>query len=439
MIKNYILPVLVLLSGIFISVISAYYSILGLVSIFSGATLLIMLMGSSLEIGKIISCLWLHKHWNDRIGFLKVYLSIAIIVLMGITSLGIYGFLTKANLKQSEGVNLNLSKVASLENNINREQSRLDLNNAQILQYNELLSKLTTQDVRRASNERRRIQSEIKVLSKESKEISKTVDNLNTELLPYKSEINAVEVEVGTLLYISKLIYGDDYKEHLPQTLTALTLLIIFVFDPLAIGLLIASQKSFGLIPKKDVNSTVNSNIASSWEDFRMSDGGSSDDIRNRVDEIQKQVQIDKDVYSKVDNSNADTQSREDFGIKTFKEVYDEVVNNYKKNPIRKATDEEEEYIRTKNGKKSEAEVLLNIGYQGHMQDARTERVNQLLTDLQSTSNNSSILSDTNYLDSINNTDKSIDECYEDIGMQDGDVKVVGRLPKRRRQMGKKI
>lgn len=253
-IKNYALPVLVLLSGIFLSTISAYYSVLGLVSIFSGSALLIALMGISLEVGKITACLWLHKHWKDTIGFLKLYLSVAIIILMVITSLGIYGFLTKANLKQSEGVNLNLAKVAALESNISREQSRLDLNSNQITQYNELLSKLTTQDVRRASNERRRIQSEIKVLSKESKEIAKTVDNLNTELLPYKSEINAVEVEVGTLLYISKLIYGDDYKEYLPQTLTVLTLLIIFVFDPLAIGLLIASQKSFRLITKKKIN-----------------------------------------------------------------------------------------------------------------------------------------------------------------------------------------
>lgn len=253
--KKYTLPVLVLLSGIFLSTISAYYSILGLVSIFSGSILLITLMGTGLELAKISACLWLHKHWKDTIGFLKLYLSVAIIILMIITSLGVYGFLTKANLKQSEGVNLNLAKVTSLENNINREQTRLDLNSQQITQYNELLSKLTTQDVRRASNERRRIQSEIKVLSKESKEIAKTVDNLNTELLPYKSEINAVEVEVGTLLYISKLIYGEDYKEYLPQTLTVLTLLIIFVFDPLAIGLLIASQKSFGLITKKEINS----------------------------------------------------------------------------------------------------------------------------------------------------------------------------------------
>lgn len=262
-IKNYTLPVLVLLSGIFLSTISAYYSILGLISIFSGSALLITLMGIAIEYGKVASCLWLHKHWNDKIGFLKLYLSVAIIVLMMITSLGIYGFLTKANLKQSEGINLNNAKVFSLESNISREQTKLDLNTRQINQYNLLLNKLITEDVRRASNERRRIQSQITSLAKESKEIAKSIDNLNTELLPYKSEINAVEVEVGTLLYISKLIYGEEYKQYLPQTLTALTLLIIFVFDPLAIGLLIASQKSFGFINKKEKPKLKEVNISS--------------------------------------------------------------------------------------------------------------------------------------------------------------------------------
>ena len=94
-IKNYTLPVLVLLSGIFLSTISAYYSILGLVSIFSGSILLITLMGIGLELAKISACLWLHKHWKDKIGFLKLYLSVAIIILMIITSLGVYGFLLK--------------------------------------------------------------------------------------------------------------------------------------------------------------------------------------------------------------------------------------------------------------------------------------------------------------------------------------------------------
>lgn len=253
-IKHYAIPVLVFLSGIFLSVISAYYSILGLLSIFTGATLLIALMGGGLEFAKIAGCIWLHKHWNDKIGFLRVYLSIAIIILLLITSMGIFGFLSKSSLTQSDSVNLNSAKVTYLEDTIKREQSKVDSNSVQINQYNLLLSKLIATDIRTASNERKRIQSEILVLNKESKESIKTIDNLNTELLPYKSEIKGVEVEVGTLLYVSKLIYGNEYKEHITQTLTILSLMIIFVFDPLAIGLLIASQKSFQLISinKKD-------------------------------------------------------------------------------------------------------------------------------------------------------------------------------------------
>ena len=317
MIKNYTLPVLVLLSGIFLSTISAYYSILGLISIFSGSALLITLMGAGLEMAKITSCLWLHKHWNDKIGILRVYLSVAVIVLMLITSLGVYGFLTKANLKQSEGVNLNVAKVTALENNIQREQSRLDLNSTQVMQYNELLSKLTTKDVRRASNERRRIQSEIKVLTKESKEIAKTIDNLNTELLPYKSEINAVEVEVGTLLYISKLIYGEEYKEYLPQTLTVLTLLIIFVFDPLAIGLLIASQKSFRMIPFEGKRSSRTNRLPISAEIKLKEDA--DPEYKEQMDEAREN--LNKQVNNNIDS---DAKAIPTETSKELEDAYDE-------------------------------------------------------------------------------------------------------------------
>lgn len=363
-IKQYTIPVLVLLSGIFLSFISAYYSILGLISIFSGSVFLITLMGISLEIGKISSCIWLHKHWHDSIGFLKLYLSVAITVLMIITSLGVYGFLTKANIKQSETVTLNSAKVVSLESNIKREQSKLDLNTSQINQYNELLSKLITTDVRKASNERKRLQKQIIDLSKESKEVSKTIDNLNTQLLPFKSEINASEVDVGVLLYISKLAYGEEYKQHLPQVLALLTLLIIIVFDPLAIGLLIASQKSFKIInlenkkeyfdkveleakklseffdknhltepidlyvkyeaddaelTKEEIekikedsgvpqNLEMSKNLfddkvkytSTAWDNFQFS-GSSNEDIRQRVEEIQEQVKKDEEIYSQLD------------------------------------------------------------------------------------------------------------------------------------------
>ena len=344
-------------------------------------------MGAGLELAKISACLWLHKHWKDKIGFLKLYLSVAIIILMIITSLGVYGFLTKANLKQSEGVNLNLAKVTALENNIAREQSRLDLNTQQITQYNELLSKLTTQDVRRASNERRRIQSEIKVLSKESKEIAKTVDNLNTELLPYKSEINAVEVEVGTLLYISKLIYGDDYKEHLPQTLTVLTLLIIFVFDPLAIGLLIASQKSFRLITKKEINSR---------SDEKQSTNSYSDSAFTKY--------LD-DMDDKLDEEVRQPQGEGRFDVIKFKKGLDE-MNVERVFP-----------------KLETSNITRGVDY-------RDAEIDDIDVELNSIVNNHEPLGE--------EFEKVLDdnrwELYEESSPQER-----SRLPKRRRQLGRKI
>lgn len=392
--KHYIVPVLVFLSGIFLSVISAYYSILGLLSIFSGAVVLISLMGIGLELSKITACIWLHKHWQDKIGFLRYYLSISVVVLMIITSMGVYAFLTNSHLKQSDTVNLNTSKVTYLEETIKREQSKLDNNSVQINQYNTLLSKLVTDDVRRASNERRRIQTEIKKLNVEAKEITSTIDKLNIDLLPYKSEINKAEVEVGTLLYISQLFYGEDYKAHLPQVLTFLTLMIIFVFDPLAIGLLIASQKSFLFLEKNKnkITFTVPENtsaltIKSSGNGGKISGENmtkakmelGSDDVeihgggntkahleslntpkaKELVQKImdgrltlnapfpgqgipwtnEKKRELD-DVLSKhiINNKKVEPEYGES---DISEEKYKEVVEHYSKNPIREATDEE--------------------------------------------------------------------------------------------------
>lgn len=334
-IKHYAIPVLVFLSGIFLSVISAYYSILGLLSIFTGATLLIALMGGGLEFAKIAGCIWLHKHWNDNIGFLRVYLSIAIIILLLITSMGIFGFLSKSSLTQSDSVNLNSAKVIYLEDTIKREQSKVDSNAVQINQYNLLLSKLIATDIRTASNERKRIQSEILVLNKESKESIKIIDNLNTELLPYKSEIKGVEVEVGTLLYVSKLIYGNEYKEHITQTLTILSLMIIFVFDPLAIGLLIASQKSFQLIPYEDSRSKLTGDISfknkiklkeSNNPEFAKSMDNAREEYRGETFDYKyydEEGTIDKNMwYNTLNNYNKRTNE------KKYLKVDNEELNN---------------------------------------------------------------------------------------------------------------
>ena len=280
---KYLTPTLTLLSGLLLSGVAAYYSVLGMTRIFVGGGLSIILLFSFLELSKIIATVSLKKHWNDSIGFIKPVLIVFIIFTMFITALGTYGYLSKASQQSSESVNVNSAKVVFLEESIKRDQSKLDNNNTQINQYNELMSRLIVKDIRTASTERKRIQSEISRLNRDSKTITVNIDTLNTQLLPYKTEVKKLEVEVGPLLFITKSLYGEDYKSHIDRVLAGLIILIVFIFDPFAITLLIMSQKSFELVKdelKKEIKSV--------------------EEFFNRTKTIAKN--LDKEVEIKKDN-----------------------------------------------------------------------------------------------------------------------------------------
>lgn len=248
---KYIIPSMLLITALALSSMSAYYSVVGLMMIFSGGMYGFIFM----ETAKIATTLFLHKHWNDGIGVLKTWLTISVVILALITSMGVFGYLSKASTGNSESVTVNSSKVVFLEESIEREKEKLQQGINQINTYNESISRLITDNPLKASNERRRLQKEINIISQENKIISNNIDKLYSELLPYKSEIKKHEVEIGPLLYITRLVYGEDYKEHSEKTLTYLILIIVLVFDPLAISLLIASQKAFYFLkPKEDEN-----------------------------------------------------------------------------------------------------------------------------------------------------------------------------------------
>ena len=96
-----LLGILTFLSALTISAVAIYYSVAGLAAIFAAAVIPIIIMGVSLEVGKLVTAVWLHRHWSRAAWWLKTYLSIAVIVLMFITSMGIFGFLSKAHIEQT--------------------------------------------------------------------------------------------------------------------------------------------------------------------------------------------------------------------------------------------------------------------------------------------------------------------------------------------------
>ena len=213
---NYALPTLTLLIGFTLSAIAGYYSVLGLSTIFGGAMIGFIFM----EIAKVSCTMLLHKHWNDGFGIIKYVLSLAVIILLLITSMGTFGYLSKASSARSSDVSINSSKMVYLEENILRENTKLKQNQLQIDSYNAAISRLITDNPTRASVERRRLQNDVSLLVKENKVISSTIDTISKELVPYKVEISKHEVEIGPLIYITKLIYGEDYAKHSVEVLS---------------------------------------------------------------------------------------------------------------------------------------------------------------------------------------------------------------------------
>jgi len=121
-----LIGILTFLSAISISAVAIYYSVAGLVAIFAAAAVPIIIMGGVLEVGKLVTAVWLHRYWSQAAWWLKSYLSIAVLVLMFITSMGIFGFLSKAHIEQTSAGQESVAQVERLTNEIQRQQDIID-------------------------------------------------------------------------------------------------------------------------------------------------------------------------------------------------------------------------------------------------------------------------------------------------------------------------
>lgn len=230
---------LTLLAGLLLSATAGYYSIIGLLAIFPGAILPIVLMGGTLEFAKLVSVSWLYRNWKIAPKLIKTYFIFAVLILMFITSLGTFGYLSKVHLETATTTGDNTVEIQRIENEIASEQRQLD--NAQ--KSITLLDKLVDgNDVEKAVAIRARQKTERNQLTAVIKEASKNIAKLNTELAPLKKENLKAEVEIGPLKYVAELIYGAEAKNHFDSAVRFVIILIVLVFDPLAVLLLIAAN-----------------------------------------------------------------------------------------------------------------------------------------------------------------------------------------------------
>jgi len=247
---------LALISGLSISAVAVYYSVVGLTAIFAAAVIPIIVMGTTLEISKLIATVWLKQNWDTAPATIKAYLIGAIIVLMLITSMGIFGFLSKAHLDQGVPTDDIAAKVSVIDEKIKTQKDNIDTDKKALAQMDaqvdQLLSRTTDDRGASKAAQLRKTQAKERAgLQADIATAQKTVTALNDERAPVASQLRKVEAEVGPIKYIAAFFYGSTDQTILEKAVTWVILTLIVVFDPLAVILLLASQISFQNIRKK--------------------------------------------------------------------------------------------------------------------------------------------------------------------------------------------
>lgn len=240
------MTIVLFLTALALSATAAYYSIAGLAAIFSAATISIIIMGSILEVAKLVTISWLYRNWRTTPRFLKTYFTMAVAILMLITSMGVFGYLSRAHIEQTSSTASSSVQVQALEDKIASLKDNIELNRRALSQMdesvNQLMSRSSSEDgALRASNLRKAQQKERSRLMSEIQVQQSEIAKLTEELTPLRVDLKKLESEVGPIKYVASLIYGNEVTPQLIETsVKYFILLIIVVFDPLAVLLFIA-------------------------------------------------------------------------------------------------------------------------------------------------------------------------------------------------------
>lgn len=225
--------------ALFLSAVAAYYSVIGLAAIFAAAFIPVVIMGSTLELAKVITTSWLFRNWDTAPAFIRNYLIGAIVVLMFLTSMGTFGFLSKAHIDQTLAAGTSSSELKVIEQQIQYEQRRID--NAQ--KSISTLDRLVDQSSPEAANSLRSSQlRERKQLVSEITSANAAIKVLNTQALPLRRDNLRATADVGPIKFIADGLFGEATEAMLERAVRWVIILIVLVFDPLALALLIAAN-----------------------------------------------------------------------------------------------------------------------------------------------------------------------------------------------------
>ena len=240
-----ILGILVLTTALAISGVAAYYSIIGLAAIFAAAAIPVIIMGSILEVGKLVTVTYLHRYWKESPALLKSYLVIAVLVLMFITSMGIFGFLSRAHIEQTTIAGDNTLKIERIESQIARENRTIKDAEGVLFQLDQSINVLLEYDRIRGDDgaiaTRERQKPEREEISRVIKSSEDRISELQENQLSLEKEQIQLEAEVGPIKYIAEFVYGEKANRTLlEEAVKWVIVIIVAVFDPLAVALLVA-------------------------------------------------------------------------------------------------------------------------------------------------------------------------------------------------------
>lgn len=244
------LPNLTLMVALCLSSVAAYYSIIGLTAIFAGAVVPVIIMGGMLEVAKITTTVWLRRYWSRAGLFIKLYLVPAVIALALLTSMGIFGFLSKAHMEQGINSGDSQAKLALFDEKIKTQRDNIELARKALTQMDAQVDQMlgrtdSDKGAERAVTIRKQQAKERASLQNDIGLAQKEIEHLNEERAPIAAENRKVEAEVGPIKYIAALIYGDNASQNMLESAVRwVIILLVIVFDPLAIALVLAGNQS---------------------------------------------------------------------------------------------------------------------------------------------------------------------------------------------------
>ena len=347
-----------------LSAVAAWYAVAGLVAIFAAATLPIVIMGSLLEAAKLTVASWLYRSWKEIPLLMKSYFTVALVVLMLLTSMGIFGFLSKAHLDQAIPTGDVSAKLALIDEKIKTEKENINASRKELSQLDSQVDQTiarTTDSAGadRAISIRRGQQKDRARILNEIGQAQTKISKLNEERAPIASEVRKVEAEVGPIKYIAALIYGDSADtDVLERAVRIVTIMIVIVFDPLAVLLLVAAnwQLRRDKEGKPELPSTR-------WNSFFSKKGI---DIDDKVS-IEEEVKIAKvegmdyvQTFKEADETELPEIKIEEHSKDWEPELYDRVQKRIEYDSAgRRITPETEEEIALKNNP-SKTQSFLN-------------------------------------------------------------------------------